>query len=120
VEIAPTIAQFMGFEYHNFDGKTLIEAFDNKGKAKFDETSRTIENLYKKYHQKISLIRQMSDLKKGGAEGRLTQGEFEEGIVRLRKSLNATASEYEKIKRSLKYRIQSVEYTNITKNREPI
>ncbi len=103
VDIAPTIAHFMGLEYSNFDGRALIEAFDDKEKAKFDETSRVIENLAQKYHQTTSLIRQMSELKKGRAEGRLTQGEFEEGIVRLRDSLNATASEYEKIKQPLKY-----------------
>ncbi len=61
------------------------------------------ENLSQKYHQKISLIRQMSDLKKGRAEGVLTQREFEESIVRLRNSLNATASDYERIKKPLKH-----------------
>ncbi|MEM2936336.1 MAG: alkaline phosphatase family protein [Candidatus Bathyarchaeia archaeon] len=99
--IAFTIARFMGLEYPNFDGRPLMEAFNDKEKAKFDEKSRVIESLAQKYHQKIGLIRQMSELKKERAEGRLTQGEFEESLWRLRDSLNATESEYERIKMSL-------------------
>ncbi len=102
VDVAPTIAGFMGLEYHGLDGRALIEAFDEIGEARFCEISEKANNLRSTYHQRIGLIRQMSDLKKARPEGTARRDEFVLEIERLRESLKTSVSNYEGTKQSLK------------------
>lgn len=102
VDIAPTIAHFMGVEYPYFDGRLLAECFPASREINTDQMMGSVREVQLAYESKIGITRQMMDIRKSEVEGRLSDKECSHIIGELKRSLLIAASEYERRKKSLK------------------
>ena len=102
VDIAPTIAHFMGIKYPHFDGRWLAECFTESLKITTDKVTGAVRELRLEYRTRIQIIREMMDVRKAEAEGRLSEKECSSIIGESKQSLLKAVSEYERIKKPLK------------------